>query len=193
MTKKKPPYFVHKSSVVDKEATIGEGTKIWHFCHVMGSATIGERCVLGQNVFVGKAVSIGNRVKIQNNVSVYEGVTLEDLVFCGPSMVFTNVVNPRSHINRKEEFKKTWVRKGATIGANATILCGVSIGEYSFIGAGAVVLKDVPAHALVVGNPAKQKGWMCTCGIRLEPVKNGLKCNVCNEVYDFTEEGLISA
>jgi UDP-2-acetamido-3-amino-2,3-dideoxy-glucuronate N-acetyltransferase len=159
-------FFRHDSAIIDDGAVIGPGTKVWHFCHVSAGARIGERCVLGQNVYVGN-VTIGNDVKIQNNVSVYDGVTLEDGVFCGPSSVFTNVENPRAEINRKSEFKPTLVRRGATIGANATILCGVTIGEYAFIAAGAVVLKDVDAHELVAGVPAGRKGWMCTCGVQV--------------------------
>jgi UDP-2-acetamido-3-amino-2,3-dideoxy-glucuronate N-acetyltransferase len=153
-------YMAHSSAVIDDGAVIGSNTKIWHFCHVMSGAQIGRDCVLGQNVMIGDRVKIGNGVKIQNNVSVYEGVILEDDVFVGPSAVFTNVINPRSFINRKNEFKKTTVKKGATIGANATIVCGVQIGQYAFVGAGAVVTKDVPDYALVVGNPAKQIGFV---------------------------------
>ena len=147
MTMEKP--FIHESAFVDKGAKIGADTKVWHFCHVMPEAVIGERCVLGQNVVVMNGTKIGNNVKIQNNVSIYEGVELEDNVFCGPSMVFTNVINPRSHVPRKNEFKHTFVRHGATIGANATIVCGITLGKYCFIGAGAVVTKDVPPHALM--------------------------------------------
>src|SRR5881628_205661 len=160
-------YFVHESSYVEAGAVVGKGTKIWHFCHVMPGAHIGERCSLGQNVVVMNGVRIANNVKIQNNVSVYEGVELEDDVFCGPSMVFTNVVNPRSHVSRKNEYRRTLVRKGATIGANATIVCGVTLDEYAFIGAGSVITKDVPAYALMVGVPAIRVGWMCQCGERL--------------------------
>ena len=159
--------FIHESSYVDDGAVVGDGTKIWHFCHVMPGAVIGERCSLGQNCVVMPGTRIGNNVKIQNNVSIYEGVELEDDVFCGPSMVFTNVVNPRSHVSRKHEYQRTLVRRGATIGANATIVCGVTLGEYAFVGAGAVVTKDVSAFALVTGVPAKQVGWMCRCGERL--------------------------
>ena len=156
--------FIHETAVVDHGAQIGNGTRIWHFCHVMGTAQIGENCVLGQNVFVGNKAVLGNNVKVQNNVSVYEGVVCEDDVFLGPSMVFTNVVNPRSAVNRKEEFKKTLVKKGATIGANATVVCGITLGEYCFIGAGAVITKDVKPYALMVGVPARQKGWVSRSG-----------------------------
>jgi UDP-2-acetamido-3-amino-2,3-dideoxy-glucuronate N-acetyltransferase len=161
--------FIHESSYVDDGASVGDGTKIWHFCHVMPGAVIGERCNLGQNVVVMPGTRIGNNVKIQNNVSIYEGVELEDDVFCGPSMVFTNVINPRSHVSRKAEYQRTLVRHGATIGANATVVCGVTLGEYAFVGAGAVVTKDVKAFALVTGVPARQVGWMCRCGERLGP------------------------
>jgi UDP-2-acetamido-3-amino-2,3-dideoxy-glucuronate N-acetyltransferase len=156
--------IIHESAIVDAGAKIGNGTKIWHFTHVMGTAEIGENCVLGQNVFVGNKAKLGNNVKVQNNVSLYEGVVCEDDVFLGPSMVFTNVINPRSAVNRKEEFKKTLVKKGVSIGANATIVCGVTLGEYSFIGAGAVVTKDVKPFALMVGVPARQKGWVSKSG-----------------------------
>lgn len=161
-------YFVHESSYLDDDAEVGSGTKIWHFCHVMSGARIGERCNIGQNVLVASDVLIGNNVKIQNNVSLYTGVIVEDDVFLGPSMVFTNVVNPRSHVNRRGQYKNTLVRKGATIGANATVVCGVTLGQYCFIGAGAVVTRDVPDYALLYGNPARIQGWMCQCGIRLE-------------------------
>ena len=159
--------FIHESSYVDDGAVVGDGTKIWHFCHVMPGAVIGERCSLGQNVVVMPGTKMGNNVKIQNNVSIYEGVELEDDVFCGPSMVFTNVINPRSAVSRKNEYQKTIVRRGATIGANATVVCGVTLGEYAFIGAGAVVTKDVKPFALVTGVPGRQVGWMCRCGERL--------------------------
>ena len=158
--------FIHPTSVIDEGCRIGVGTKVWHFCHLMAGAVIGENCILGQNVFVANGVILGNGVKVQNNVSLYEGVICEDEVFIGPSAVFTNVTNPRSAINRKNEFKKTFLRKGATIGANATILCGVEIGQYAFVGAGAVVTKDVPAFALVTGNPAVQRGRMNEKGER---------------------------
>ncbi|MDX1638060.1 MAG: acyltransferase [Balneolaceae bacterium] len=160
--------YIHETACIDEGAVIGAGTKVWHFCHVMGGARIGEECTLGQNVFVGDNVEIGDRVKIQNNVSVYEGVICEDEVFLGPSMVFTNVRNPRSGIDRSDQFETTLVRKGATVGANATIVCGHTVGRYAFIGAGAVVTRDVPDYALVVGNPARQVGWMSRSGQRLE-------------------------
>jgi UDP-2-acetamido-3-amino-2,3-dideoxy-glucuronate N-acetyltransferase len=156
--------FIHETAIVDDGAQIGSGTKVWHFCHVMGTAQIGENCVLGQNVFVGNNAILGSNVKVQNNVSVYEGVVCEDDVFLGPSMVFTNVVNPRSAVNRKEEFKKTLVKKGTTVGANVTIVCGTTLGEYCFIGAGAVITKDVKPYALMVGVPARQKGWVSRSG-----------------------------
>lgn len=156
--------YIHETAVIDDGAQIGDGAKIWHFCHVMGTAQIGKNCVLGQNVFVANEVKLGNNVKVQNNVSLYEGVICEDDVFCGPSMVFTNVINPRSSVNRKEEFKTTHVKKGATIGANATIVCGITLGEYCFIGAGAVVTKNVKPFALMVGVPAKQQGWVSKSG-----------------------------
>jgi UDP-2-acetamido-3-amino-2,3-dideoxy-glucuronate N-acetyltransferase len=156
--------FIHTSAIVDEGAEIGSGTKIWHFCHVMETAKIGANCSLGQNVFVGNKVILGNNVKVQNNVSLYEGVICEDDVFLGPSMVFTNVINPRSAVNRKNEFKETRVKTGASIGANATILCGITLGEYCFIGAGAVVTKNVKPFALMVGVPAQQKGWVSKAG-----------------------------
>ena len=156
--------YIHESSIVDEGARIGKGTKVWHFCHVSGSAAIGENCVLGQNVYIGNRAVLGNNVKVQNNVSVYEGVICEDDVFLGPSMVFTNVINPRSAVNRKQEFKPTYVKKGATIGANATIVCGTTLGDYCFIGAGAVVTKDVKPYALMAGVPARQKGWVSRTG-----------------------------
>ncbi|MDZ4792732.1 MAG: acyltransferase [Bacteroidota bacterium] len=157
-------FFAHPTAIIDEGAIIGTGTKIWHFCHIMPQAVIGENCVIGQNVFVDNKVQLGNGVKVQNNVSIYEGVICEEEVFIGPSAVFTNVINPRSAISRKQEFKKTWIRKGATIGANATIVCGNEIGEYAFIGAGAVVTKPIAAFALVTGNPARQTGWMNEAG-----------------------------
>jgi UDP-2-acetamido-3-amino-2,3-dideoxy-glucuronate N-acetyltransferase len=183
-----PDYFVHPSSIIDEGAEIGAGSKIWHFCHVMPRARIGQRCSLGQNVFVADNVAIGDNVKIQNNVSLYTGVILEDDVFLGPSMVFTNVVNPRSHVNRKEEYRATLVKRGASIGANATIVCGVTLGQYCFIGAGAVVTRDVPDYALVYGNPARVQGWMCQCGIRLNFIPFGgieqATCADCGSRYE---------
>ena len=161
-------YFVHESSYVDKNVTIGKNTKIWHFCHILLNTKIGNNCSFGQNCVVGPKVTIGNGVKVQNNISIYEGVTIEDDVFLGPSMVFTNVINPRSFIIRREEFKKTLVKKGSSIGANATIVCGNTIGAFAFIGAGAVVIKDVPDYALIVGNPSRQIGWVSKAGHKLE-------------------------
>lgn len=178
-----PEYFVHESSYVDEGAIIGPGTKIWHFCHVMPGAVIGERCSLGQNVVVMPGTRIGNNVKIQNNVSIYEGVELEDDVFCGPSCVFTNVMNPRSHIPRKHEYQRTLVGRGASIGANATIVCGVTLGEYAFVAAGAVVTTDVPAYGLVVGVPARRVGWMCRCGVRLRVADGRATCEACGSLY----------
>ncbi len=172
--------LIHKSSYVDPTAKIGTGSKIWHFCNIMKGAVIGKDCILGQNVHVGPNVKIGNQVKIQNNVSVYEGVIIEDGVFCGPSAVFTNVINPRAQVSRKHEFKPTRVKQGVTIGANATIVCGNDLGRYCFIGAGAVVTKSVPDYALVVGNPARQTGWMCECG---EKLPDDLKCRACKRGY----------
>lgn len=160
-------YTAHPSAIIDDGAHIGEGTRIWHWVHVSAGAHIGERCSLGQNVYVGSDVNIGNNVKIQNNVSVYDAVTIEDDVFCGPSMVFTNVYNPRSAVTRKNEYRPTLIKRGATLGANCTIVCGATVGEYAFVGAGAVVNKDVPAYALMVGVPAKQIGWMSRFGERL--------------------------
>jgi UDP-2-acetamido-3-amino-2,3-dideoxy-glucuronate N-acetyltransferase len=160
-------YYAHETACIDAGARVGKDTKIWHFCHVMGDAEIGERCILGQNVYIDRAVKIGNGVKIQNNVSVYKGVEVEDDAFLGPSVVFTNVLNPRSFIERKEEFRKTYIRTGATIGANATVVCGVEIGAYALIGAGTVVTRDVPPFALVVGNPGIQKGWVSRNGHRI--------------------------
>lgn len=174
--------MIHESAYVDEGAQIGAGTRVWHFCHILGGAVIGERCSLGQNVVVMNGVRIGNNVKIQNNVSVYEGVELEDDVFCGPSMVFTNVINPRSHVSRKSEYLRTLVKRGATIGANATIICGATLGEYSFVGAGSVVKSDVPAFALVVGVPARRVGWMCQCGTRL-PDSGAGRCSACGSTY----------
>lgn len=185
-------YFVHESSFVDEGAEIGAGTKIWHFCHVMPRARIGKDCNIGQNVFIGSDTQIGNQVKIQNNVSVYSGVNLEDDVFLGPSMVFTNVINPRSQVNRRDEFQTTQVERGATIGANATILCGITLGEYAFVGAGSVVTRDVPAYALVHGNPARIQGWMCQCGHKLKfGEEHGQETATCQECgKSYTKQGI---
>jgi UDP-2-acetamido-3-amino-2,3-dideoxy-glucuronate N-acetyltransferase len=183
-------HFAHETAVIDAPCRIGKDTKIWHFSHIMRGAEIGERCNIGQNVVVSPGVKIGNNVKIQNNVSVYEGVTLEDDVFCGPSMVFTNVINPRSHISRKHEFKQTLVKKGASIGANATLICGNTIGRYSFIGAGAVVTKNVPDYALVMGNPAKVVGCMCECGHQLAFNGDVANCYECETPYIKVKEGI---
>jgi len=176
-------YFVHESSYVDEGCAIGKGAKIWHYSHILKGSKIGNNASIGQNVVIGPNGIIGNNVKIQNNVSVYEGVILEDDVFCGPSCVFTNVVNPRSAISRKHEFKTTLVRRGTTIGANATIICGNTIGQYAFIGAGSVVTEDIPDYALVVGNPAKRTGWMCECGQKLESGEKRKSCSACGKTY----------
>jgi UDP-2-acetamido-3-amino-2,3-dideoxy-glucuronate N-acetyltransferase len=187
-------YYRHATAIIDPGATIGEGTKIWHFCHVMGSATIGRDCILGQNSFVGEQCTIGNRVKIQNNVSIYQGVDLEDDVFCGPSMVFTNVRNPRAHVERKEAFERTHVGRGATLGANCTVVCGNKIGRFATVAAGAVVTSDVPDYALVMGVPARPAGWMCACGERLasaaESTPAVLSCSECGQAYVLGDKGL---
>lgn len=178
------PYFAHESALVEPPCDIGAGTRIWHFSHIMPNVTMGKNCVIGQNVFVAKGVRIGHNVKVENNVSVFEGVTLEDRVFCGPSCVFTNVMNPRSHVSRKNEYLTTLVKEGATIGANATIVCGNTIGRYSFIGAGSVVTRDVPDHALAYGNPARVHGWACQCGEKLDFGDGAeARCARCGEVY----------
>tara|TARA_R110001592_G_scaffold45986_2_gene146689 strand:- start:19089 stop:19670 length:582 start_codon:yes stop_codon:yes gene_type:complete len=177
-------YYIHPSAIVDDGAQIGNDSRVWHFVHVCPQAVIGERCSLGQNVFVGNKVSIGNDCKIQNNVSVYDNVTLEDGVFCGPSMVFTNVYNPRSFVERKNEYRNTMVKRGATLGANCTIVCGVSIGAFAFVGAGAVINKDVPDYALMVGVPAKQVGWMNEYGERLDLPLTGNAESICEHTGD---------
>jgi UDP-2-acetamido-3-amino-2,3-dideoxy-glucuronate N-acetyltransferase len=180
--------MIHETAVVDAGCSIGEGTKIWHFSHIMSNCEIGENCNIGQNVVVSPDVKLGKNVKVQNNVSIYTGVICEDDVFLGPSMVFTNVINPRSAVNRRGEYMTTIVRKGATIGANATIVCGHNIGEYAFIGAGAVITKEVPPYALMVGNPAKQIGWMSEFGHRLEFTANGRAvCPESGDVYELKE------
>jgi UDP-2-acetamido-3-amino-2,3-dideoxy-glucuronate N-acetyltransferase len=181
----KPPYSVHASAFIDDDVEIGEGTAIWHVSHVMKHSRVGRQCRIGQNVVIGPSVRIGDRVKIQNNVSVYQGVTLEDDVFCGPSVVFTNVLNPRSEIPRMEELRPTLVQRGASLGANSTIVCGVTIGRYAFVGAGAVVVKDVPDFALVVGNPARLAGWRCVCGARIDFVNGGAasQCGECGRTF----------
>jgi UDP-2-acetamido-3-amino-2,3-dideoxy-glucuronate N-acetyltransferase len=192
-------YDVHETARVDAGAIIGSGTRVWHFSHVMAGARIGRGCMLGQNVFVAGGAVIGDGVKIQNNVSIYDGVTLEDGVFCGPSAVFTNVVTPRSHVSRRHAFAPTLVRHGATIGANSTLLCGTTIGRYAFIGAGAVVTRDVTDFALVVGNPARHVGWVCACGARLGSRRGGhavaparlLACAECGAIYEVADGGAL--
>jgi UDP-2-acetamido-3-amino-2,3-dideoxy-glucuronate N-acetyltransferase len=188
--------FAHESCYIDEGCQIGEGTRIWHFTHVMAGARIGRRCNIGQNVVVSPDVVIGDNVKIQNNVSIYTGVTLEDDVFCGPSMVFTNVVNPRSHVPRRHEYQRTLVKRGASLGANSTILCGHTIGQYAFVGAGAVVTKDVPDYALVVGNPGRIAGWMCACGVKLAGGVNppvDIECTACHLRYRSDDGRRMSA
>ena len=185
-------YFAHETAVIDEGCTIGEGTKIWHFTHIMTGAVIGKRCNLGQNVVVSPGVILGNNVKVQNNVSIYTGVICEDDVFLGPSMVFTNVINPRSAVVRRDQYLQTLVKKGATIGANATIVCGITLGEYCFIGAGAVVIRDVKPYALVVGNPARQIGWMSEYGHRLEFNEQGTAvCPESGETYRLEGERVV--
>jgi UDP-2-acetamido-3-amino-2,3-dideoxy-glucuronate N-acetyltransferase len=187
-------YTAHESCYIDDGCVIGDGTKIWHFTHVMAGARIGRGCNIGQNVVVSPDVVVGDKVKIQNNVSLYTGVILEDDVFCGPSMVFTNVATPRSEVSRKHEYKPTLVKRGATIGANATIVCGNTIGRYAFVGAGAVVTKDIPDYALVVGNPARVSGWMCECGVKLAGGARApmhAKCTACGREYLSTQRVLV--
>jgi len=176
-------YFKHASAVIDEGAVIGNESKIWHFTHVMGMAKIGAKCILGQNVFIGNNVVLGDNCKVQNNVSLYDGVECDDDVFLGPSAVFTNVINPRSNVSRKDEFKQTKIHKGASVGANATIVCGVEIGEYAFIGAGAVIVKNVPSYASVVGNPSRQIGWMSRNGQKLEFENGKARCQTSGESY----------
>jgi len=187
-------FWAHETVCVDDPGAIGEGTRIWHFSHIAKGAVVGACCSIGQNVYIAPGAVVGAGVKIQNNVSIYDGVTLEDSVFCGPSVVFTNVFNPRSHISRKHEYRPTLVRHGATLGANATILCGITIGRFAFVGAGAVVTRDVPDFALVTGNPGRQQGWMCRCGVKLPlPVKAGRKrarCQTCGTEYGGGPGGL---
>ena len=182
--------FIHESSYIDDEVEIGAGSKIWHFCHICSNSRLGANCTVGQNVCIGPDVTIGNGCKIQNNVSVYKGVVLEDDVFCGPSMVFTNVYNPRAHVQRMREARKTLVRQGATLGANCTVVCGVTVGRYAFVGAGSVVTKDVPDHALVYGNPARCKGWVCTCG---EKLSVELRCPRCASCYQIEHGNVLTA
>jgi len=187
-TKPDTGFFVHESSYIDENVKIGSGTKIWHFSHILSNSTIGKNCNIGQNVVIGPDVTIGNQCKIQNNVSVFKGVTLEDGIFCGPSMVFTNIYNPRAEIVKMDQVRPTLIKHGTTLGANCTIVCGVTIGRYAFIGAGAVVNKNVPDHALVVGNPAKQIGYACVCG---EKISDELGCNACERNYRVTENGIV--
>ncbi len=180
----------HESTYVDEGTWVGSGTRIWHFSHIMTGAKIGKNCSLGQNVNVGSKAVLGDGVKVQNNVSIYDDVIIEDDVFCGPSMVFTNVINPRAFIERKHEYKKTVVHRGASIGANATVVCGVTLGAYCFVGAGSAVTKDVPDYALVYGSPARQHGWVCRCGVKLT---EELVCPECGKTYRKTEKGIEEA
>ena len=185
-----PRYQVHESSYVDEGCRIGDGTRIWHFCHVMSGAVIGERCNIGQNVVISPDVILGNNVKVQNNVSIYTGVILEDDVFCGPSMVFTNVINPRSHVVRRHEYQRTRVGRGASLGANCTVVCGHDVGRYAFVGAGAVVTKNVPDYALVIGNPGRIAGWMCECGVKLAGGSTpppAARCGSCGAGYELRD------
>lgn len=180
-------YQIHESSYADEGSEIGNNTKIWHFSHIMKDAKIGKNCIIGQNVNIGSGAVLGDNVKVQNNVSIYKDVIIEDGVFCGPSCVFTNVINPRSYIERKNEYKTTRVKTGASIGANATVVCGVTLGKYSFVGAGSVVTKDIPDYALAYGNPASIKGWVCYCGTKLD---KELNCPACRKRYERSENGL---
>ncbi len=180
-------YRVHESSYVDEGTQVGAGTRVWHFCHIQPGAKVGTDCSIGQNVNISGRAVLGDRVKVQNNVSIYDDVILEDEVFCGPSCVFTNVINPRAFIERKTEYKRTLVKRGASIGANATIVCGVTLGSYCFVGAGSVVTKDVPDYALAYGSPAVRKGWVCSCGVKLD---KQLTCPGCGKKYRETDNGL---
>ena len=184
-------HFIHDSSCVDDDVQIGKGTKVWHFSHILSRSKIGENCIIGQNVAIGPDAVIGSNCKVQNNVSLYKGVTLEDGVFCGPSCVFTNVYNPRAFVERKHEFYETLVKKGATIGANSTIVCGTPIGKYALIGAGAVVKSDVQDYAIVAGVPAQQIGWACKCGVPLEFNSNRARCSNCRSEYGLENETLV--
>jgi UDP-2-acetamido-3-amino-2,3-dideoxy-glucuronate N-acetyltransferase len=184
-------YFIHETSFVDDNVSIGDGTKIWHFSHILSRSKIGKNCIIGQNVAIGPDVVIGNKCKVQNNVSIYKGVMLEDGVFCGPSSVFTNVYNPRAFVERKHEYMETLVKKGATIGANSTIVCGVTIGKYALIGAGAVVKRDVSDYAVMAGVPAKQIGWACICGVPLKFNKDKAACKNCKSTYTLKRKKLV--
>lgn len=184
-------YFVHESSFIDQPCEVGENTKIWHFSHIMKNTSIGKNCIIAQNVFIGPGVTLGDNVKVQNNVSIYAGVVCEDDVFLGPSMVFTNVNNPRSFIERKDEFKQTLVKKGASIGANATIICGNTIGRYTLVGAGSVVTKDTPDFSFVYGVPARQMGWVCRCAEKISFNKKFAKCSSCGDEYVITGDNVI--
>ena len=185
-------HFVHESAYLDDGCKVGEGTKIWHFSHVQTGATLGRKCIIGQNVYIAATAILGDGCKIQNNVSIYDNVELEDEVFCGPSMVFTNVFNPRAFIERKNEYRKTLLKKGCTIGANATIVCGSTIGEYALVGAGSVVTKDVPAYALVYGTPGRIRGWVCKCGVKLTPDSSGKAvCPKCRLKYNISAESCL--
>jgi UDP-2-acetamido-3-amino-2,3-dideoxy-glucuronate N-acetyltransferase len=179
---------LHPSAIVDPGATLGDGCRVWHFVHISAGARIGSGCSFGQNVYVGNDVRIGNNVKVQNNVSIYDGVEIEDDVFCGPSMVFTNVYNPRSHVSRKTDYRKTLVKRGASLGANSTVVCGYTVGEFAFVGAGAVVQRDVPAYALMVGVPAKRIGWMCQCGERLPAGPGEVRCEKSGDRYNIEKD-----
>ncbi|MBN1797181.1 MAG: N-acetyltransferase [Spirochaetales bacterium] len=185
-------YFIHESSIADDNVVIGKNTRIWHFCHILNNTTLGEQCIIGQNVMIGPDVTVGSRCKIQNNISIYKGVVLEDEVFCAPSMVFTNVINPRAFIERKTEYKTTLVKRGATLGANSTIVCGNTIGRYALIAAGAVVTKDVQDYALVAGVPARRIGWVCKCGVTLKDfdAHGQARCAACGNEYKLQDEEL---